>query len=315
MRPTASSSAHAPKDPESSKHSRHPKPGHRPHRLTAPGRAAALLGTAVVAGAVAVGAAAVGVATPTLAADQTGAVTRAASASPKPHSKADPSKAKAGLKPVIIRTRGGRTPGIDVASHQGNVDWKHWWSKGKKFAYVKATEGTRYRNPYFRQQYFGAGDVGMIRGAYHFGRPDRASGADQANFFVDNGGGLRSDGRTLPGELDIEYGEAVSVSTCYGISKRAMVNWIRDFLQTYKARTGHNALIYTTEEWWQQCTGDTKEFSDSPLWIAEYGRSTGPLPGRWKRHTFWQYTDSPIDQNYFNGSLDELKAWAYNAAK
>src|SRR5687767_12855813 len=45
----------------------------------------------------------------------------------------------------------GRVDGIDVSSHQGNVDWGHWWRAGKRFAYVKATEGTGYRNAKFTQ--------------------------------------------------------------------------------------------------------------------------------------------------------------------
>src|SRR3954447_19246168 len=35
-----------------------------------------------------------------------------------------------------------QTPGIDVSKWQGNVDWAGYWGQGKKFAYVKATEGT-----------------------------------------------------------------------------------------------------------------------------------------------------------------------------
>lgn len=36
--------------------------------------------------------------------------------------------------------------GIDVASHQGNVDWTAQWNAGRRFAYVKATEGNYYTN-------------------------------------------------------------------------------------------------------------------------------------------------------------------------
>lgn len=69
-----------------------------------------------------------------------------------------------------------QTNGMDVSSHQGNVDWASWWGQGMKFAYVKATEGTTYKNPYFAQQYNGSYNVGMIRGAYHFGLPARLDG-------------------------------------------------------------------------------------------------------------------------------------------
>src|SRR5687768_15888891 len=50
----------------------------------------------------------------------------------------------------------GKVPGMDVSSHQGDVDWQSSWDKGARFAYVKATEGTQYRNPNFTQQYNGS---------------------------------------------------------------------------------------------------------------------------------------------------------------
>lgn len=69
------------------------------------------------------------------------------------------------------------------------MDWARAWANGARFAYVKATESTTYRNPYFDQQYNGSYQVGMIRGAYHFAAPNLASGTVQADYFVDNGGG------------------------------------------------------------------------------------------------------------------------------
>ncbi|OEU85589.1 lysozyme [Streptomyces abyssalis] len=202
--------------------------------------------------------------------------------------------------------------GVDVSSHQGNVPWSTLWNSGVKWAYVKATEGTSYTNPYFTQQYNGSYNIGMIRGAYHFALPDNSSGAAQANYFADHGGGWSKDGKTLPGVLDIEYNPYGS--TCYGKSQSAMVSWIRDFTSTYKARTGRDAVIYTTTDWWTQCTGNNGGFgSTNPLWIARYASSPGTLPNGWGFHTFWQYTSTgPTvgDHNLFNGSMDRLKALA-----
>lgn len=42
--------------------------------------------------------------------------------------------------------------GIDVASYRGDLDWPDYYDAGKRFAYVKATEGTGYENPYFATQ-------------------------------------------------------------------------------------------------------------------------------------------------------------------
>jgi GH25 family lysozyme M1 (1,4-beta-N-acetylmuramidase) len=203
--------------------------------------------------------------------------------------------------------------GVDVASHQGNVDWPRLRDSGVRWAYVKATEGTYYRNNYFTQQYNGSYDAGMIRGAYHFANPKDSSGAAQANYFVDHGGGWSKDGKTLPGVLDIEY-NPYDGNDCYDLSASAMVNWIRDFTSTYKSRTGRDAVIYTTTNWWTACTGNSGSFgSTNPLWIARYASAPGALPGGWGFHTFWQYTSTgPIvgDHNVFNGAYDRLQALA-----
>lgn len=196
--------------------------------------------------------------------------------------------------------------GMDVSSHQGTVDWSSWARQGKQFAYVKATEGTTYRNPYFTAQYSGAAGVGMVRGAYHFASPSGKSGTAQAQYFVQNGGGWKADGRTLPGVLDIEYNPYGS--TCYGLSKTGMVSWINDFVVEYKRLTMRDAVIYTTTDWWIQCTGNTMKFSfTNPLWVARYGTTDpGTLPGAWPRATFWQYTAAPLDQNRFSSGRDRL---------
>ncbi|ACU40670.1 lysozyme [Actinosynnema mirum] len=199
--------------------------------------------------------------------------------------------------------------GIDVSSYQGNVDWGGQWNAGRRFAYVKATEGTTYKNPYFAQQYDGSYGVGMIRGAYHFALPANSSGAAQANHFASNGGGWSRDGRTLPGALDMEYNPYGS--TCYGLSPSAMTNWIKDFSDTYRARTGVYPVIYTSTSWWNQCVSG--DFSGTnPLWVARYASTVGTLPRGWSVYTMWQYSSSPIDQNEFNGGYDRLQALAYS---
>jgi len=221
-----------------------------------------------------------------------------------------------GWKQRDARTRSTSTaaapsgvPGIDVSNWQGEVDWAGQYDAGKRFAYIKATEGTSYTSPSFGHQYSGSYDVGMIRGAYHFALPDNSSGAAQANHFVDNGGGWSADGKTLPGALDMEWNPYGG--TCFGKSQADMKAWINDFLDTYNDRTGRYPAIYTNTNWWNQCVGHDTSFAEkSPLWIARYSDSVGTLPTGWGTHTFWQYTDNPIDQNVFNGSMERLEALA-----
>ncbi|OLZ63007.1 lysozyme [Streptomyces sp. IMTB 2501] len=209
-------------------------------------------------------------------------------------------------------TRANQTEGVDVASHQASVSWSTLWGDATKWAYTKATEGTSYTNPYFTQQYDGPYKAGMLRGAYHFATPDASGGSAQADYFLSHGGGWTKDGKTLPGVLDIEwnpYGD-----TCYGKSKSGMVDWVRDFLNRYKSRTGRDAVIYTATSWWTQCTGNYSGFGKTnPLWIARFAATAGTLPAGWSLYSMWQYTSSGKtvgDHDRFNGNQDRLKALA-----
>ncbi|WP_314619000.1 lysozyme [Streptomyces stackebrandtii] len=217
-----------------------------------------------------------------------------------------------GGAPGGISVQAVQTEGVDVSSHQGNVAWSTLWNSGVKWAYVKATEGTYYKNTYFTQQYNGSYNVGMIRGTYHFATPDTTTGAAQADYFVNNGGGWSADGRTLPGVLDIEWNPYGA--TCYGKTASGMVAWIQDFVNRYKYRTGRDAVIYTATSWWKQCTGNYGGFaSTNPLWIARYATTVGELPAGWQYYTMWQYTSSgPTvgDHNHFNGDYSRVQALA-----
>ncbi|MEU5209852.1 lysozyme [Streptomyces sp. NPDC020742] len=202
--------------------------------------------------------------------------------------------------------------GVDVSSHNKKVGWSALRRSGVRFAYVKATEGNNYTNPYFAQQYRGSYSSGMIHGAYHFALPDNSSGSTQARYFADHGGDWSRDGRTLPGALDMEYNPYGA--TCYGKSAKGMVNWIEDFVETYREETGRDAVIYTSTNWWKRCTGNSGRFGrTNPLWIPRYGSSVGALPAGWRFHSIWQHTSSghPVgDRNRFNGSFSRLKVLA-----
>ncbi|PFH50591.1 glycoside hydrolase family 25 protein [Amanita thiersii Skay4041] len=199
--------------------------------------------------------------------------------------------------------------GIDVSSNQPQIDWKKVKSNGVDFAYVKATEGTHYQSPEFDKQYTGASGVGIIRGAYHFGLPDKSSGAAQAKFFLEHGGGWTADGKTLPGALDIEfnpYGQR-----CYGKRPAEMVDWIRDFSDAYQKETKRYPVIYTNTNWWKECTGNANGFAkNNPLWVARFGKEVGELPAGYKVATIWQYANkgpNPGDQDVFMGNMGDLQ--------
>jgi GH25 family lysozyme M1 (1,4-beta-N-acetylmuramidase) len=206
--------------------------------------------------------------------------------------------------------------GQDVSSYQGNVNWTAQWNAGSRFAYIKATEGTYYTNAYFAQQYNGSYNVGMIRGSYHFARPDTTSGATQADYFVAHGGGWSKDGKTLPGALDIEYNPYGA--ECYGLSQASMRSWITSFSNEYHAKTTRWPVLYTTTDWWNTCIGNYNAWaSNDPLWIARYSSTVGTLPPGYTVYSFWQWTSSGTlagDSDVWNGSLDRLKVLACNGS-
>ncbi|REE96689.1 GH25 family lysozyme [Thermomonospora umbrina] len=220
--------------------------------------------------------------------------------------------------------------GVDVSSHQmDKVNWPALRQSGVRYAFVKATESADtsakpeqgYVNPYFAGQYGGARKVGMIRGAYHFAQPHESGGLRQADYFINHGGGWTQDGWTLPGVLDIEnnpYGHINGLNQCYNLTKTQSVNWIRAFVDRYRQRTGRYPIIYTTTNWWKTCTGNNAGFGQSPLWLANYGPTPGPLPAGWRSHTFWQYTQNPEgsplgNPNVLNGTLQGLQKLAIQA--
>lgn len=212
---------------------------------------------------------------------------------------------------TLVPSALGELLGQDVSNYQGSLDWAAQKEAGSYFAYIKATESTTYTDAQFSANYDGAADAGIIRGAYHFARPAASSGKEQAQYFLDNGGGWTNDGKTLPGALDIEFNP--DGDTCYGLSTTDMVAWIQEFSDTYKAAAGRPPTIYTTTSWWNQCTGSNSDFGDHPLWLARYADSAGDPPAGWDTHSIWQFADSGTlagDNNYWNGDEDGLNKFA-----
>jgi GH25 family lysozyme M1 (1,4-beta-N-acetylmuramidase) len=207
-----------------------------------------------------------------------------------------------------------QTPGFDVSHWQGTINWAAAYNNGARFAYIKATEGTSYKDPNFNANYPNAYNAGFIRGAYHFATPNTSGGAVQADYFVAHGGGWSKDGQTLPPMLDIEYNPYGA--TCYGLSQASMRSWITAFINEVHAKTTRWATIYTTTDWWTTCTGNSGAYAaNDPLFIARYASSVGTLPAGWPFYTFWQHADSgtfPGDQDYFNGALTGLRNLANN---
>ncbi|MFI1965426.1 GH25 family lysozyme [Streptomyces pathocidini] len=208
--------------------------------------------------------------------------------------------------------------GIDLSNFQRTVPWQALQDRGVKFAYAKSSEGSSYTDPMFQEHVDNAKKYGMLAGAYHFPNLwDGASPAAQADYFLQVSGGWKDDGTTLPGVLDLENVDGKPF--CYNKSPEQMVAWIREFTDTYREKTGRDAVIYTRTNWWSQCTGNSAEFTDNPLWLSNWAATPGTMPAGWDEQAIWQYAGGApgasdpvdrIDKNVFNGTEEQLKSFA-----
>jgi GH25 family lysozyme M1 (1,4-beta-N-acetylmuramidase) len=96
-----------------------------------------------------------------------------------------PAVAAAGLP-----SRSGMLTGIDVSHWQGYINWSQVRGAGVKFAFAKATEGTKLVDARYLGNRDRAEAAGVRIGAYHFARPDRSTNdaVREANWFVDHAG-------------------------------------------------------------------------------------------------------------------------------
>jgi GH25 family lysozyme M1 (1,4-beta-N-acetylmuramidase) len=200
---------------------------------------------------------------------------------------------RAGASRPAAAIPSGVVQGVDVASHQHPngqpIDWSQVAAAGYKFAFIKATEGSYYVNPYYASDLAQARAAGLLVAGYHFANPSYSSGTLQADFAL-NAQTYAANGATLPFILDVEYDPYGP--TCYGLSTAQMVAWISAFTAEIKRRTGQPTIIYTTAGWWNQCTAGSTAFGSDPLWIASYS-STAPAPAAgWSDWTYWQFTST-----------------------
>ena len=215
---------------------------------------------------------------------------------------------------VSAPTARAAVDGPDVSSHQHphgyTIKWADTRAGGAEFAFVKATEGTGYTNPYFAGDFASVSAQGMVRGAYHYARPKAgtASAVAQARHFVRVAGRMQLRG-DLPPVLDIERHD--------GLKPAALISWTRAYLNEVQRLTGRVPIVYTYPAFWRSRMANTTAFTSYPLWIATY-RAQPILVGGWSTYAFWQYTDravvpgmaDPVDMSVFNGNNAQLRQLA-----
>jgi GH25 family lysozyme M1 (1,4-beta-N-acetylmuramidase) len=198
--------------------------------------------------------------------------------------------------------------GIDVSNHNGAIDWPRVAAAGISFAYVKATEGTGFTDPYYTRNVDQARANQILVGAYHYFKP-AIDAAQQARHFMEVVGGSRPG--MLPPCLDVEE--------LGGVSPARVVEAVRTWCSIVQPVFGRDVLIYTYPDFWIRQLGNPTDFAHTnPLWFARYASSPNPLPGGWQSQTIWQYTSTGqvpgistvVDRDRFNGDMAALRRLA-----
>jgi len=202
--------------------------------------------------------------------------------------------------------------GVDVSRWQHGstpLNWSSVKTDGISFAFIKATEGSSYTNPYFAGDWSATAAAGIYRGAYHFARPSIGTAVKQAEYFLSRAGLADASG-DLPPVLDLE--------ATGGLGVVALRRWTDTWLRTVQERTGRTPIIYTSPSFWETHLGNSTAFTGYPLWIAHYRVTSPRVPGGWPDWTFWQTTNAgrvrgisgDVDLNTFGGAPAELAALA-----
>jgi lysozyme len=135
----------------------------------------------------------------------------------------------------------GERFGVDVSHHQGEIDWEAVAGDGISFAYVKATEGGDWVDRRFAENWDGAADAGLERGAYHFFSPC-TDGAKQARHFLAT---VPPDPRALAPAIDLELG-----GNCAGRpDARVVAAEVDVFVDAVEEAWGRPILLYVLDDW------------------------------------------------------------------
>lgn len=210
------------------------------------------------------------------------------------------------------------TFGIDVSRWQDNnstaqqMDFTKSVAMGAKFVFIKSSQRL-WTDEDILYNWKTSKAAGLLRGAYHFLDWD-VSPREQAKYAWSI---IEHDPGELPPVIDFEYWNPPP-------PKAYDILW--NYVVEMEKLSGKKPIIYTGAFFWDKYGTDAEVWKNYPLWIASY-TSQDYMEANikkltpWDKWTFWQYTDKGdglafgaeslgLDMNWFNGSLDELKAFA-----
>lgn len=194
--------------------------------------------------------------------------------------------------------------GVDVSHYQQKIDWEEV-KKVKinetsvQFAFIKASEGSQWKDPFYKRNYKRAKKNGLIVGAYHYYQPQVHSD-EQLNNFTSMV--KLSKGDFVP-VLDVEE--------IQDMSKERFQLGVLTLLKKLENHYGHKPILYTNQDYYFKYFMGS-EFDSYPVWIAYFNyREPGLSKDKW---SFWQFSDKGrmlgiperVDLNLFKGNVLEL---------
>ena len=203
----------------------------------------------------------------------------------------------------ILEKHEGKSIGIDVSEYQGKIRWSYVDTLEKKYplhyVFIRATVGKDRKDRQFNRNWLGAKENKMIRGAYHYYRPNENS-LEQAAIFIKTVTLHKGD---LPPVLDIEK---LPKNQSIVNLKLGLKRW----LHAVESHYGVKPIIYTGERYYDDFLKE--EFSDYLFWIANYNFYREEINDDW---LFWQFTEKAsvpgikgkVDVNIYNGDLQQLQ--------
>lgn len=147
--------------------------------------------------------------------------------------------------------------GIDVSSHQGEIEWKNVATQKISFAYIKATEADDLTDSMFKRNWSEAKSAGIKIGAYHY-YSLRFTGKAQAVNFINT---VPVETDALPPVVDLEYvGNSTRRPTKDEFQKE-----LRTYIDIIQSHYDMSPVIYTTDEFYRDYL--SPEFSNEKFWV------------------------------------------------
>ncbi len=198
--------------------------------------------------------------------------------------------------------------GIDISSHNGDIDFYRVKKGDYSFVIIKASEGEDVLDSLFATNYNRAKANGLKVGAYHYFRKN-TDGINQAKNFVEAVGWRKLD---LPMVIDIE--DEINDNVGDDIALKNL-NAMIDNLQS----RGYKVMIYTNGNGYKKYVKDRQMANVINLWICSFKKpdDISHIPHQLQQYSHHGRVDGingDVDLDVFNGNEKDWELWLTKAA-